>query len=102
MTMSLPNYPNAWQSCLSLRDTTDGVDVYPYVQTKPLHDSQKLKSSDEDGFEIEIEVRPNYELEQLLLSYGDGLQVISPVSSRDRIIERINNSIKNYLQVQNE
>ena len=76
--------------------------LYPYVQTKPLHDSQKLKSSDEDGFEIEIEVRPNYELMQLLLSYGDGLQVISPTSLRDRIIEKINNSLKNYLQVQNE
>lgn len=70
--------------------------LYPYVQTKPLHESQKLKKSDPNGCEIEIEVRPNYELEQLILSYGDGMSVIYPETLRDKIKERLTKSLKNY------
>ncbi len=70
--------------------------LYPYIQTKPLHGSQKLKRVCADGCELEIEVRPNYELEQLILSYGEGLRVLYPVSLRDRIKERLVTSLENY------
>ena len=66
--------------------------LYPYVQTKPLHESQKLKNSGSTGCEIEIEVRPNYELEQLILSYGEGIRVIYPETLRDKIKGRLTNS----------
>lgn len=70
--------------------------LYPYVQTKPLHETQKLKKSDANGYEIEIEVRPNYELEQLILSYGDGMTVLSPVELREKVKNRIMRSLNNY------
>lgn len=73
--------------------------LYPYIQTKPLHETQKLKASGPDGYEIEIEVRPNYELEQLILSYGDGMTVLAPTSLREKIQARIANSLENYTQV---
>ncbi len=70
--------------------------LYPYIQTKPLHESQKLKSHVMDGYEIEIEVRPNYELEQLILSYGESIRVIEPVSLREKIKERLKEAVKKY------
>src|SRR5699024_1858398 len=42
----------------------------PYVQTKPLHLTQKTKAV-EKGLEVRINVIPNFELQKLLLSYGD-------------------------------
>lgn len=50
----------------------------PYIQTKPLHESQKPPQPAEDGTIFEIEVIPNYELEQLLLSFGEGIRVLEP------------------------
>lgn len=70
--------------------------LYPYIQTKPIHESQKLKKSGLNGYEIEIEVRPNYELEQQILSYGDGVSVIYPDTLRDKIKKRLTHSLKNY------
>jgi len=60
-------------------------EVTPYILTKPIHGSQKKKESLVDGTIIEIEVIPNIELRQLILSYGDGIEVISPNCFRDQI-----------------
>lgn len=69
---------------------------FRYIQTKPIHGSQKVIEANHDGFIIELELIPNYELEQLLLSYGEKIVVLSPVSLRDKIKERISQSYKNY------
>ncbi len=49
-----------------------------YIQTKPLHQSQKPIKKTDEGYETSINVIPNYELEKLLLSYGEQIKVISP------------------------
>lgn len=41
-------------------------DTWPYIQSKPLHGSQKVKSTSEDFVEIELEVQINHELMALL------------------------------------
>ena len=71
-------------------------EIAPYVLTKPLHGSQKRIREDETGVEIEIEVIPNYELKQLLLSYGFGIEVLSPESYRSEMINTINQMINRY------
>ena len=76
--------------------------LFPYIQTKPLHETQKLKKSDANSYEIEIEVRPNFELEQLILSYGEGLSVLSPADLRNKIKSKLELSIKNYDSVHEE
>lgn len=76
--------------------------LMPYVATKPIHSTQKLGSEIDNGQEIEINVRPNFELEQLILSYGDGMRVLSPASLRDKIQTRLVNSLKNYDLVHEE
>ena len=60
------------------------------INTKPLHDSQKVieypnwKEAREHG-DVEIEVYPNVELVGQILSYGNMLEVISPEKFRERV-----------------
>ena len=71
-------------------------EVTPYVLTKPLHGSQKKLESKAEITIIEIEVIPNIELRQLILSYGDGIEVISPKSFREQMKKVIDNMNRKY------
>jgi predicted DNA-binding transcriptional regulator YafY len=71
-------------------------ELTPYVMTKPLHSSQKKLEMNGKGVIIQIEVIPNHELKQLLLSYGDGLEVIAPKSYRDEYKVIIDKMKKRY------
>jgi len=72
-------------------------DLYPYIQTKPLHGSHKIKKKTETYVVIELELIPNYELESLILSYGEGIEVVSPESLRERIKNRVQLTFNNYI-----
>jgi predicted DNA-binding transcriptional regulator YafY len=63
-------------------------EVAPYVLTKPIHPSQKHKN-EPTGLEIKIKVIPNFELERLILSFGEQIKVISPQDFKERISQRI-------------
>lgn len=67
---------------------------YPYIKTKPLHPSQV--ELDKDNRIIQLDVFLNWELESLILSYGDDIEVIEPISLRERIQKRINNLLEIY------
>ena len=59
-----------------------------YVITKPLHGaSQKLDSSDLNRNTIYIEVIPNRELYQTLLSFGKDVEVLEPYVVREKMKE---------------
>ncbi len=60
----------------------------PYILTKPLHGSQKVKRNDENGLLITIEVIPTYELKSLLLSFGNEVKIISPLWLQKEIREK--------------
>jgi predicted DNA-binding transcriptional regulator YafY len=68
----------------------------PYIVTKPIHSSQIDKYVD-DGLLVKIEVIPNYELEQLILSFGEGVRLLKPQSLVNRIKLRIENMLNNYV-----
>lgn len=68
----------------------------PYIKTKPIHESQKLKMQEDGSSTIEIEVYPNYELEQLLLSYTDGIKVLAPSDLADRIKLKLSTALSRY------
>lgn len=69
----------------------------PYVITKPLHNSQRLIKQNEDGsIIINLFLIVNYELERLLLGFGNGLEVIKPEGLRNRIKDILEKTIKNY------
>ena len=67
----------------------------PYVLSKPLHPSQKIK--DKGQGLIEITVIPNQELEALLLWYGNDVEVLQPTELRQRIAEKITKMHDLYL-----
>jgi predicted DNA-binding transcriptional regulator YafY len=52
----------------------------PYIKTKPIHPSQKIKEENKEGIIFSIDVIPNFELERELISFGEGLKVLSPPS----------------------
>lgn len=60
---------------------------FPYVHSKPLHHSQKVKDK-ENGI-IEITVKPNRELMALLLEFGDDVEVLQPEHLRQEVQEKI-------------
>lgn len=64
-----------------------GESRYPYIESKPLHPSQRIVNPAERV--ISIEVKPNRELDALILSYGGELEVLSPGWYRDRIKQKV-------------
>lgn len=69
-------------------------DRYPYVVTKPLHPSQK--ELDKENCIVQIDVFMNNELDALLFSYGDQLEVLEPESLRLKMMERTIKMMKIY------
>lgn len=68
----------------------------PYVITKPLHHSQKVLKRTSDGIEIQIKVIPNFELERLILGFGESMQVIAPDRLKKRMQRKFIRAINNY------
>ena len=67
----------------------------PYIKTKPIHESQK-EYEIEEGLLVKIKVIPNFELEQLILSFGENVKVLSPFHLIDKIKQRISEFLNQY------
>lgn len=67
-----------------------------YVKTNPIHPSQKGKWIDECIYQIELNLKINYELISKLLTFGSDLIVLSPYTLKEKIIEIAKKTIKNY------
>jgi predicted DNA-binding transcriptional regulator YafY len=76
-------------------------DIMPYIDTKPLHGSQKTKEKNEKHSIITLDLIPNYELEALIFSYGDNIQVIEPKELKEKIAERVSNLFEKYKTIKN-
>ena len=74
-------------------------DRFPYVVSKPIHHSQKVLS--EEDCILQIEVRPNIELESVIFSYFPHVEVLAPASLREEFKEKIASNLKKYTSVQN-
>lgn len=72
-------------------------ELLPYIQTKPIHGSQKLKERRESSSIISLDIIPNYELESLLLSLGEGLWVQKPISFKKRMKMRVQAMNNKYI-----
>lgn len=70
--------------------------IAPYVLSKPLHGSQRVIVNNELDLIIAIEVIPNYELETLILSYGEQVKVLEPESLQKVIRARVKKATELY------
>lgn len=69
----------------------------PYLLTKPLHHSQILKHTRDNGSAIfSLKVVWNFELERELLGFGENLKVLGPVRLKRKIYGRLTKNIKAY------
>ncbi|MFK7809631.1 MAG: helix-turn-helix transcriptional regulator [Saprospiraceae bacterium] len=68
----------------------------PYVLTKPIHHSQKVIEEAKDGITISLQLRPNLELEQLILGYGGNIHVLSPPKLKEHVIKKLKKSLEAY------
>ena len=73
-------------------------DRYPYIKTKPIHKSQEEVPEGETDNHVVLKMNLciNKELEQLFLSYGDDLEVLSPIKFRESIAKKIDSMQKKY------
>ncbi len=75
---------------------------YPYVETKPFSDRQKIVAHDDESFTISFPMRINKEFISELLSFGDDLEVIEPERLRDVIAEKASRMNEKYFPAQKD
>lgn len=69
----------------------------PYIITKPFHHSQEVMEQLEDGSTmIKMKVHLNFELERLILGFGDSIEVIQPRQLRNRIKKKLIGAYSKY------
>lgn len=73
---------------------------YPYIISKPLHES--MRKVDNDNCIVAIDVIPNRELESLILSFGDDIEVLEPIEFREQIADKIKSNYQKYFTVQKD
>jgi len=60
-----------------------------YFKTQKLHHSQQLLEENKGTSLFTYTLIPNYELESTILSYGENVRVIKPISLRNKIAKRV-------------
>lgn len=68
----------------------------PYVKTKPFHHTQEIIEELEDGTVFKISVQINFELERVILGFGESIKIIQPTKLRKRIMHKLRIAYKNY------
>lgn len=67
-----------------------------YVQSLPLHTSQELVEENDKEIKFSYFIRPTYDFKMEILSYGDQVKVVAPVSLQQQIREQLAKSIAQY------
>ena len=73
----------------------------PYVITKPFHASQRIIERTNNGVIFNIFVQINFELERLILGFGDSIEVLKPLKLRNRMLKKLKTSVRNYEEIEN-
>ncbi len=67
-----------------------------YIKSFPLHKSQVIINKDNNFTTFQITVHITYDFIQELLSYGKDVEIIAPLKLRNKVVEIINETLKNY------
>ena len=69
----------------------------PYIVSLPLHHSQKeINSDNENSFDIELFIHPNFEFRQQVLKYGSLVKVVEPKWLAEEIKEELRKGFEGY------
>ena len=75
---------------------------YPYVETKPFSEKQKIVKMEEDSVTISFPMKVNFELKSEILSFGSDIEVVEPLSLRHEIASQIAELNGKYLSAQKD
>lgn len=68
-----------------------------YISTKPLHRSQVIKETRDDGSVVfEMAIEPNVEFYQLMMGLSDSVKILSPQSVVEEMLRRLRKAIGLY------
>lgn len=67
-----------------------------YIKTQHLHATQKIVSDTDEGIVVTLQLIPNYELLQMLLSFGAQVKVLEPESLRNELKEMLKENLELY------
>jgi predicted DNA-binding transcriptional regulator YafY len=68
-----------------------------YWEHRPLHHSQKCMEETEDYSIFELQLRWNYEWQNLILNYGKNIEILEPSAFRQQIQQILQESLNRYL-----
>ena len=68
----------------------------PYLESLPLHRSQKQINMESESFDIELLIHPNFEFRQQVLKYGSYVKVVEPKWLAEEIKEELRKALENY------
>jgi predicted DNA-binding transcriptional regulator YafY len=75
-------------------------DRWSYIESKPIHGSQKPPISiDDTGVIIQLELQINKELVNTILGFGADVKVIEPKYLKEQVINKIKQMNENYFDV---
>ena len=74
---------------------------YPYVETKPFSEKQRVVHRDDESVTIAFPMKVNPELVSEILSFGHHVEVLQPQSLRNEVASQIANLNKKYFPAQN-
>ena len=72
-------------------------DLWPYIESKPIHGSQRIISKDNAAIVIELSLQINYEVTSLIFAFGDDVKVVAPAELIVSIKNKAEALYKNYL-----
>jgi len=70
--------------------------LWPYIESKPIHPSQKVIEKNDNYLIIQLDIIPNYEFYAQILSFGNAVEVIAPTDVRLQLKEKIEETSKLY------
>lgn len=65
-----------------------------YIETKPIHHSQRIVERHEDYTIFSLDLIPNYEFETIMMSYADNCEILEPQDLKESLVCRAKNIIK--------
>lgn len=70
--------------------------LWPYIENKPIHGSQKVKSKDNESVIIELTLQINYELTAVIFAFGEDVKILAPEELKTSIKNKAEALLKNY------
>lgn len=68
--------------------------IAPYIETKPIHHSQRVVERQTEYTVFSLDLIPNYEFETIMMAYADNCEILEPLSLREKLSERAKNIVK--------